>query len=149
MVGTENTIPVKYETSLPTTRSSEDRRLSRRDANSQLAFLSFVMALLSAVVNIVSNVNNNNNNNNNNDNNNNNNQNNRNQNMGTVQSMYVFSNFLQKYSWLMVVVCVVMRIQHCKYTIGELDGVLAVGYFLSRNLATVFVNALSLVGPTC
>ena len=89
MVGTENSIPVKYETRLPTTRSSEDRRLSRRDANSQLAFLSFVMALLSAVVNIVSNVNNNNNNNNNNDNNNNNNQNNRNQNMGTVQSMYV------------------------------------------------------------
>ena len=63
-------------------------RLSKRDTNSQLAFLSFVMALLSAVVNIISNVNNNNNNNNNNDNNNNN---NRNQNMGTVMSMYVLN----------------------------------------------------------
>ena len=73
------------------TRSSDDRKLSRRDTNSQLAFLSFVMALLSAVVNIISNVNNNNNNNNNNDNNNNNNQNNRNQNMGTVQSQYVLN----------------------------------------------------------
>ena len=76
---------------MKTTRSSDDRKLSRRDTNSQLAFLSFVMALLSAVVNIVSNVNNNNNNNNNNDNNNNNNQNNRNQNMGTVQSQYVLN----------------------------------------------------------
>ena len=40
------------------------RELVKRDANSQLAFLSFVMAMLNAVDNIVSGVNSNNNNNN-------------------------------------------------------------------------------------
>ncbi|KAK3885776.1 hypothetical protein Pcinc_010036 [Petrolisthes cinctipes] len=50
----------------------------RRDANSNLAFLAFVMALLDTVVNIVSTINSNNNNNNNNNNDNNNNNNNAN-----------------------------------------------------------------------
>ena len=38
----------------------------KRDANSQLAFLSFAMALLNTIINVISAVNNNNNNNNNN-----------------------------------------------------------------------------------
>merc|ERR1712079_869950 len=60
--------------------------LQKRDANSQLAFLSFAMALLNTIVNIISAVNNNNNNSNNNNNNNDNNNQNMNQNMNNVQS---------------------------------------------------------------
>merc|ERR1719510_1175768 len=55
--------------------------LQKRDANSQLAFLSFAMALLNTIVNVISAVNNNNNNNNNDNNNN-----NMNTNMNTVMS---------------------------------------------------------------
>ena len=69
-----------------TSSTLQNTRLAKRDANSQLAFLSFVMALLNAVVNIISSVNSNNNNNNNNNNNDNNN-NNMNMNMNEVMSM--------------------------------------------------------------
>merc|ERR1739838_745556 len=55
----------------------------KRDANSQLAFLSFAMAMLNTIINVISAVNNNNNNNNNNDNN----DNNMNVNMNDVMSM--------------------------------------------------------------
>merc|ERR1719219_1547682 len=58
----------------------DSRKLQKRDANSQLAFLSFAMALLNTIVNIISAVSNNNNNNNDNNNNN------MNQNMNNVQS---------------------------------------------------------------
>ena len=63
------------------------KQMVKRDANSQLAFLSFVMAMLNAVVNIISAVNSNNNNNNNDNNNNDNNNNNENVNENEVMSM--------------------------------------------------------------
>merc|ERR1719167_1471983 len=56
----------------------EVREMVKRDANSQLAFLSFAMALLNTIVNVISAVNNNNNNNN---------DNNMNVNMNEVMSM--------------------------------------------------------------
>ncbi|XP_037071328.1 serine/threonine-protein kinase pakG-like [Pollicipes pollicipes] len=73
-----------------------------RDANSNLAFLGFIMALLDTVINIVSMINNNNNNNNNNDNNNNNNDNNLNS--VDVNSMNMNNNMvmgkMSGWSWL-------------------------------------------------
>ncbi|XP_043207284.1 BEACH domain-containing protein lvsD-like [Amphibalanus amphitrite] len=57
-------------------RSGRPLRRQGRDANSNLAFLGFIMALLDTIINIVSIINDNNNNNNNNNNNDNNNDNN-------------------------------------------------------------------------